>query len=55
MFDIKVYNLPTKEDNVFIIERKYCELYSRYRNGEVLDEVEINWMDNANTWLMELK
>lgn len=52
--DVKVFNLPTKEDTVAKIEKVYCDLNRRYRNGETLDEVEITWMDTANTWLMSI-
>jgi len=50
--ELRVFNLPTIEDDLFVIERTWCELNSRRRNGEALDEVEITWMDAANTWLI---
>lgn len=52
--DVNVYNLPLKDDNVAKIERVYCDLHRRYKNGEELDEVEMTWMDTANTWLMSI-
>lgn len=50
--EIRVFDLPTINDDFYTIERRYNELESKYRNGEQLDEVEINWMETANTWLM---
>lgn len=53
MIEVRVYDLPTLniESNIHSVEEKFCELNSRYRNGEKLDEVEISWFDCANTWL----
>ena len=50
--DLRVFNLPTVNDDYFVIERMWCEFNSRVRNGESLDEVEITWMDTANNWLI---
>jgi hypothetical protein len=50
--DFRIFELPTANDDNFVIERAWCELNTRLRNGDSLDEVEINWMDTANTWLM---
>ena len=54
MCDVYVYELPVlnTESNIVSVESKFCELNSRYRNGEPLDEVEITWLDSANTWLI---
>lgn len=52
MTDFRVFELPTANDDTFVIERTWCELNTRLRNGDNLDEVEINWMDTANTWLL---
>lgn len=52
MTDYRVFELPTANDDTFVIERTWCELNTRLRNGDSLDEVEINWMDTANTWLL---
>ena len=50
---VRVYDLPaiSEDSNFHQIEEKFCDLNSRYRNGERLDEVEITWLDSANTWL----
>ena len=50
--DIRVYNLPTQRDSFDIIEKRFNELEVKYRNGEALDEIEIDWLDTANTWLL---
>lgn len=50
--NVTLFTLPTPKDDIRVIERTWCELNTRLRNGEKLDEVEINWMDTANTWLM---
>lgn len=50
--DVVLYSFPTKADGVFAVEQRFCELLSQYRNGEKLDEIEIDWLDSANTWLM---
>lgn len=50
--DIRVFDLPTLNDDFTVIERRYNELESKFRNGEKLDDVEIDWMNTANTWLM---
>ena len=50
--DIRVFDLPTRNDDVTLIERRLTELERRARNGEPLDEIELDWMDTANTWLM---
>lgn len=51
--DVQVFDLPTLTENTSIhdVEIKFCEMSSRYRNGDGLDEVEITWFDSANTWL----
>ena len=50
--DYRIFQLPTPKDDVLMIERAWCELNTRLRNGDELDDVELNWMDTANTWLM---
>lgn len=50
--DIRVYDLPTQRDSFDIIEKRFNELEVKYRNGEPLDEIEIDWLDTANTWLL---
>jgi len=49
--DFRIFSLPTEDDDRNLIESRWCELNTRRRNGEKLDEVEINWMDTANNWL----
>ncbi len=50
--DIRMYDLPTLRDGKDIIEKRFNELVIKYRNGEYLDEIEIDWLDTANTWLL---
>jgi hypothetical protein len=52
VMDIRVFHLPTQSDDPYTIERRLRELEERARHGVELDEVEINWMDTANTWLI---
>lgn len=51
--DVAVYSFPTMADGVVAVEQKFCELMTLYRNGEHLDEIEIDWLDSANNWLMD--
>lgn len=51
--NIRVFELPTRDDDMFVIERRLNELESRFRNGDQLDVIELDWMDTANTWLIE--
>ena len=53
MIDVQVYSFPTKESSAREIEQRYCELHSKYRDGEKLDEIEFDWMNSANNWLSE--
>jgi len=50
--DVATYTLPTMANGAAAVELKYCEIYSKYRNGEPLDPEVLDWMDTANTWLM---
>ncbi len=50
--DIRVFHLPPRTADVYTIEKCLQELEQKARNGAELDEVEINWMDTANTWLV---
>jgi hypothetical protein len=52
VMDIRVFDLPTRYDDPYAIECRLRELEDRAREGIELDEVEINWMDTANTWLI---
>lgn len=49
--DIKMFTLPTQNDTRMNIEAKLLEFMKKYRDNEPLDEIEISWMDQANTWL----
>ena len=51
--DIVIHDFPKFSDNRYKIERKYCELVNLYRNGTQLDVETLDWMDSANTWLMD--
>jgi len=50
--DVEMYTFPTLTDGRIAVEEKYCELINKYRNGEAMDPVVIDWMDTANNWLM---
>lgn len=50
--DIRVFNLPTRDDDTYVIERRLYELEDRARYGAALDEVEMDWVDTANNWLI---
>jgi len=50
--EFQIFELPTQNDAPGKIESRWCELNTKFRNGETLDEIEIDWMDTANNWLM---
>lgn len=50
--EIRVFDLPPRNADVYTIERRLRELEEQARHGVELDEVEINWMETANTWLI---
>lgn len=50
--DVMMFDFPTMRDDRIAVETKYCELLNLYRRGEQLDEIEIDWLDSANTWLI---
>jgi hypothetical protein len=52
---VEMFSLPTLKDGHLAVEQMFCEIYSAYRNGEKLDPEVLDWMDTANTWLMESK
>jgi hypothetical protein len=54
IMDIKVFSFPTME-NPTLVERTYCEILNAQRNGEQLADEVIDWMESANTWLIEAK
>ncbi len=49
--EYKIFNFPTKNDDMVVIERHYCSLLTKYREQEILSPEEMDWMDTANTWL----
>lgn len=52
--DIKVYSFPQlKPEAVVEVEHFVYQLERKYREGAI-DEVELTWMDQANTWLLML-
>lgn len=51
--DIQIFSFPTLNDGRLVVEEVYCDLVNKYRNGEVLDVEELDWMDSANTWLID--
>lgn len=52
--NVQVFNFPTMDQPV-LVEQTYCKLLNAKRNGESLDPEVLDWMDTANTWLMESK
>ena len=50
--DIQVFSFPTLKDDTHAVEQLYCELLNKYRNGEVLDTEELDWMDSAHVQLI---
>lgn len=52
--EVEVYSFPTME-NPKAVEVTYCELLNAHRRGETLPIEAIDWMDSANTWLLESK
>ena len=46
----KIYNFPTEEDGVQLVEQKLCELMVKYREYQnSLDPIEVDYMDWANS------
>jgi hypothetical protein len=52
--DVNVYSFPTME-NPKAVEVTFCELLNAKRRGESLPVEALDWMDTANTWLLESK
>lgn len=50
--DIRVFDLPARDADPVEIEKTLTELESKARSGVRLDEIELDWMDSANTWLI---
>ena len=51
--DYKIYNFPTEQDGVQLVEQRLCELLVRYRyNKDSLDPIEVDYMDWANSVIM---
>jgi hypothetical protein len=53
--DIKIFEFPTVNDGIGKIEKKFCEVYRRYRDGKHLEPEEITWMDYANNYLISVE
>ena len=52
--EVELFAFPTME-NPKAVEVTFCELLNAQRRGETLPEEVVNWMDSANTWLLESK
>jgi hypothetical protein len=52
IMDVNVYSFPTME-NPKAVEVAYCKLLNAQRRGEYLPEEVVDWMESANTWLIE--
>lgn len=50
--DIRVFDLPTLVQGRETVEKRLTELETLYRRGAKLDDIEIDWIDTANTWLL---
>lgn len=49
---VTVYHLVSLEEkNSRNVERLVLDLQRKYREGIKLDSVELDWIDQANTWL----
>jgi len=46
--EVEVYSFPT-----MAVEVTYCELLNAQRRGEFIPVEVLDWMDTANTWLIE--
>ena len=52
--DIVLYNFPQlKPESVVEVEHFLYELERKYREGAI-DDVELTWLDQANTWLLTM-
>lgn len=51
MTDVNIFKFPTLDDGLYEIEKTFCEIYKKYRDGECLEPEVIDWFDTANTWL----
>lgn len=52
--DIRVYSFPQlKIETAVEVEHFVYELERKYREGAI-DDVELTWLDQANTWLLTL-
>jgi hypothetical protein len=50
--DIQTFSLPNLTEGQETIERLYCQLINKYRNGDKLNAEELDWMDSANVHLI---
>lgn len=52
--DIILHKFPMPTDGMKVIEEVYCKLLSKQRAGEQLDLETLDWLDQANNWLIAL-
>lgn len=52
--DVNVYSFPTMQ-NPKAVEVAYCDLLNAQRRGEFIPVEAIDWMDTANTWLIDAR
>lgn len=50
--EVEVYSFPTME-NPKDVEFTYCEILNAQRRGELIPVEALDWMDTANTWLIQ--
>lgn len=47
--DYELFSFPMINDGLIAIEKKLQELETREKKGEELDQVELDWVDFANS------
>lgn len=52
--EVELFAFPTMDDPK-AVEVTFCELLNAQRRGESLPIEALDWMDTANTWLLESK
>jgi hypothetical protein len=52
--EVELFAFPTMADPK-AVEVTFCELLNAQRRGESLPLEALDWMDTANTWLLESK
>lgn len=50
--EVELFAFPTME-NPKAVEVTFCELLNAQRRGETIPIEALDWMDTANTWLIE--